>query len=76
MADSKTRAWAAFMTWLIEAAINEVKNGNEKIHYAGEFEYLAQEIRSKEGIPMELLLLEQFDFLASKWGISPLTRSI
>ena len=66
----------AMLPRVIGAAINEVKGGNEIIHYPGEPEYLAQETRSKEGIPVEWSLIEQFDFWSLKLGIPPFTQTI
>lgn len=66
----------AMLPRVIGAAINEVKGGNEKIHYPGELEYLAEKTRSEKGIPVELSLLEQFDSWALKLEIPPLTRPI
>jgi ureidoglycolate dehydrogenase (NAD+) len=61
---------------VISSAIHEVKRGNEGIRYPGEPEYLAEEIRSKGGIPVEISLLKQLDFWAQKLGIPKLSRPI
>lgn len=61
---------------VIGAAIDEVKRGNEGIRYPGEPEYLAEETRSKVGIPVEVSLLQQLDLWALKLGIPQLSRRI
>lgn len=66
----------AMLPSVIGTAINEVKGSNEKIHYPGEPEYLAQETRLQDGIPVEWSLIEQFDYWSSKLGIPPIRRTI